>query len=56
MSDACQILLESRPTAINLFWAVNRMQSIIKDHHNKDPRELAMILLEEAHKIKAEDI
>jgi methylthioribose-1-phosphate isomerase len=56
MKDACQILLESRPTAINLFWAVNRMQSIIKDNHNIVPEELAMILLEEAHKIKAEDI
>ena len=56
MSDACKILLESRPTAINLFWAVNRMQSIIKDNHNLDSREIAMILLEEAHKIKAEDI
>ena len=56
LSDACKILLESRPTAINLFWAVNRMQSIIKDSHNLAPRELAIILLEEAHNIKAEDI
>jgi methylthioribose-1-phosphate isomerase len=56
MSDACKILLESRPTAINLFWAVNRMQLIIKDNHNIEPKELAMILLQEAHKIKAEDI
>ena len=56
MRDACKILLESRPTAINLFWAVNRMQLIIKDNHNIAPRELAMILLEEAHNIKAEDI
>ena len=56
MSDACKILLESRPTAINLFWAVNRMQLIIKDNHHIDPRELALILLEEAHNIKAEDI
>jgi len=56
MENACKILLESRPTAINLFWAVNRMQLIIKDNHNMDPRELAIILLEEAHKIKAEDI
>ena len=56
IGDACKILLESRPTAINLFWAVNRMQSIIKDNHNIAPKELAIILLEEAHKIKAEDI
>jgi methylthioribose-1-phosphate isomerase len=32
------------------------MQLIIKDNHNIDTRELAMILLEEAHNIKAEDI
>jgi methylthioribose-1-phosphate isomerase len=32
------------------------MQLIIKDNHNIAPRELAMILLEEAHNIKAEDI
>jgi methylthioribose-1-phosphate isomerase len=56
MNDACKILLESRPTAINLFWAVDRMHSIIKDNHNIAPRELAMILLEEAHKISTEDI
>jgi len=56
MKDACKVLLESRPTAINLFWAVNRMQLIIKDNHNKDSSDLAIILLEEAHKIKAEDI
>jgi methylthioribose-1-phosphate isomerase len=56
MEDACKILLESRPTAINLFWAVNRMKSIIKDSQNIDPKELSMILLKEAHNIKAEDI
>ena len=56
IGKACKILLESRPTAINLFWAVDRMQSIIKYRHNLDPRDLAKILLEEAHKIKAEDI
>jgi len=56
MSDACKILLESRPTAINLFWAVNKMQSIIKINHTLNPRELAVLLLEEAHNIKAEDI
>jgi len=56
MSNACKILLESRPTAINLFWAINRMQLIIKDNNNLKPTELALILLEEAHNIKAEDI
>jgi methylthioribose-1-phosphate isomerase len=56
LSTACKILLESRPTAINLFWAVDRMQSIIKDSQNLEQKKLAMILLDEAHKILAEDI
>ena len=56
LNDACAILLESRPTAINLFWAVDKMQKIIKDNQNEEPITLAEILLNSAHKILAEDI
>ena len=56
LNDACTILLESRPTAINLFWAVDKMQKIIKDNQNEEPITLAEILLNSAHKILAEDI
>ena len=56
LNDACAILLESRPTAINLFWAVDKMQKIIKENQNEEPITLAEILLNSAHKILAEDI
>jgi methylthioribose-1-phosphate isomerase len=56
LNEACAILLESRPTAINLFWAVDKMQKIIKDNQNEEPITLAKILLNSAHKILAEDV
>ena len=56
MSDACEILLQSRPTAINLFWAVERMKSLIKDNQGLTSKEIADILIIEAHKIRLEDI
>lgn len=45
-------LSQSRPTAVNLFWAINRMQEIITDIEG-DP---VPILLQEAHAILKEDI
>ena len=54
MKDAFKELAQSRPTAINLFWAIDRMR---KKMNELDvlPQEIAHILLEEAHKIKRED-
>ena len=56
LEEGCRILLESRPTAINLFWAINRMQEIFQNSEEKDSKELANILLDEAHKILEDDI
>ena len=56
LEEGCRILLESRPTAINLFWAINRMQEIFQNSAEKDSKELAYILLDEAHKILEDDI
>ena len=56
LEEGCRILLESRPTAINLFWAINRMQEIIQNSEEKDSKELANILLVEAHTILEDDI
>lgn len=47
-----QTLAASRPTAVNLFWALERMQDLI-DGIDGDP---VPILLAEAHRIQAEDI
>ena len=56
LNEACTILLESRPTAINLFWAVDKMQKLIKENENEEPITHAEILLNAAHKILSEDI
>lgn len=49
-------LASSRPTAVNLFWALNRMEKVVIDHADKSVQELKHLLLEEANEIKAEDI
>ena len=56
LDAGCRILLESRPTAINLFWAVNRMQEIMQNSKKLGANELSNILLHEAHKILEDDI
>ncbi len=47
------VLAESRPTAVNLFWAIDRMSILMADMGESDP-ELA--LLAEAQRIHTEDI
>ena len=55
MEDAFDILVQSRPTAINLFWAIDRMRNKMNESQGSS-KETANILLNEAHKIKREDI
>ncbi|MBF0152720.1 MAG: S-methyl-5-thioribose-1-phosphate isomerase [Magnetococcales bacterium] len=50
----CRILLESRPTAINLAWAVARMRGVISSHPTS--ADLPARLLAEAEAIHQEDI
>ena len=56
MEKAFEILLESRPTAINLFWAIDRMRSKMNENINLTPIEITNTLLTEAHEILNEDI
>jgi methylthioribose-1-phosphate isomerase len=50
------LLAESRPTAVNLFWALARMRSAWDRVRQEAPSAIASRLLEEAHCIKQEDI
>ncbi len=56
MEQAFEELAASRPTAVNLFWALNRMQSIWDHHNGHTPFEIAQSLLANAHEIYEEDI
>ena len=52
---AAEYLNTSRPTAVNLFWATRRMQSLVISHPNADVDELKSLLLGEAVAMVAED-
>ena len=48
-------LASSRPTAVNLFWALNRMEERLKREAGKSVQELKAALKQEAHMIRDED-
>ena len=48
-------LASSRPTAVNLFWALDRLVGVAERHPDADVPGLKARLLQEAHAIKAED-
>lgn len=49
-------LNSSRPTAVNLNWALRRMESIITGNYNKSIFEIQNLLTREALKIQQEDV
>jgi methylthioribose-1-phosphate isomerase len=50
------VLAASRPTAVNLFWALNRMRAVWQSIKDRPVGEIAERLLAEAHEVRAEDI
>ena len=50
------VLAQSRPTAVNLFWALQRMRTVWESVATQTPSQVAQRLLDEAHEILAEDI
>lgn len=51
-----EYLATSRPTAVNLFWALNRMENTVQSNKNKEIPEIKDILFAEAQKIREEDV
>ena len=49
-------LASSRPTAVNLFWALDRMDNVVLNNKDKSVNELKALLHAEAVEIKDEDI
>jgi methylthioribose-1-phosphate isomerase len=49
-------LNSSRPTAVNLSWALNRMEKVVVDHQGETPGKIKTLLREEAVKIRDEDV
>lgn len=55
VEQACNHLATSRPTAVNLFWALDRMRAVAKTNADLPPHKFAEALLAEAEAIHAED-
>lgn len=54
--EICRILQETRPTARNLFWAIERMRDVYKSCAGEDLRDIQERLVMEAKRIHQEDI
>lgn len=55
LKQVTNYLAESRPTAVNLFWALDRMKSVAQENSSLSPNEIHSRLLEEAQAIEVED-
>jgi methylthioribose-1-phosphate isomerase len=56
IEQICDRLAATRPTAVNLFWALERMKACARDCRNLSTEEITECLKEEALKIYREDL
>jgi methylthioribose-1-phosphate isomerase len=56
LETAADVLRAARPTAVNLFWAINRMLRCAGDETLADPDALRQALVREAQRIADEDV
>ena len=56
LDSASETLLASRPTASNLKWALERMQTRARSSEDQSPHVIRKLLLEEAQRIADEDV
>ncbi len=55
LKEVSDYIASSRPTAVNLFWSLDRMMKLARNMKGKNIAELKRLLLEEAMAIKYED-
>jgi methylthioribose-1-phosphate isomerase len=56
LSQAGDYLVSSRPTAVNLSWAVQRINRLADQHKRLAPQKMSALILAEAEKIEQEDV
>jgi methylthioribose-1-phosphate isomerase len=52
----CEIIRQTRPTAVNLFWAIRRMREKFETLRSRPIAQIQQALIEEAQRMHAEDI
>mgnify|MGYP006276771641 CR=1 FL=1 len=56
ISNACEILAASRPTAVNLVWAINHMRAVIQSIDRLPSHEMAQVLIAAAQRLHELDV
>ena len=55
LGKVISVLAGTRPTAVNLFWALERMRKVAEKNRNESPGKVSQLLLQEAIAIHKED-
>ena len=56
LENVCDVLARTRPTAVNLFWGIERMKRVAEEHRGKSLDKIREILKKEAIRIEQEDL
>src|SRR5512140_265632 len=56
LSNVCEVMARTRPTAVNLFWAIERMRRLAEANRGRPLDEIREILRIEAISIEEEDL
>jgi methylthioribose-1-phosphate isomerase len=56
LQNVCEVLAKTRPTAVNLFWAIERMKRVAEVNRDKDLNSIRTLLTFEAVRIEEEDL
>ncbi|HAK59928.1 MAG TPA: S-methyl-5-thioribose-1-phosphate isomerase [Nitrospiraceae bacterium] len=52
----CEVMAATRPTAVNLFWAINRIKKLVQNNKDKDLDTIRQMLVDESQHMLEEDI
>jgi methylthioribose-1-phosphate isomerase len=55
IDESCRYIASSRPTAVNLFWAVDRIKALVRKHEAESVESIKEIVLSEAKEMIGED-
>jgi methylthioribose-1-phosphate isomerase len=56
LSNICEVMAGTRPTAVNLFWGIERMRRVAEAHRDRDLHAIREVLRCEAIAIEEEDL
>src|SRR5947207_800515 len=54
--EICEVIAKTRPTAVNLFWAIKRMQQKFETLRARPVKQIKQSIIEEAQRMHAEDM